>query len=157
MWRSCWPYPSTSLALSSVTSMTPGISWRTFSMNCWEPTWVPETYRAFTFSLFHRSMKLSSCVLGGGGVGAGDVEDGRAAHRHAETLQLRNDAVLHDVLTDLLAQDRDLLALQRVLLLQKTDQDGVVRSGVVPGRMMRPGGDWLMMACVRSKVNKTVL
>ena len=32
-----------------------------------------------------------------------------------------------------------------------------VRSGVVPGRMMRPGGDWLMIAWVRSKVSSTVL
>ena len=37
-----------------------GICWRTFSMNCWEATWVPETKSAVTCSFFQRSMKLSS-------------------------------------------------------------------------------------------------
>jgi hypothetical protein len=105
-------------------SVTFGMSARSFSTNCCDATCVPEMKMALTPSVFHRSTKLSSWFCAAV-VSEPEMLRIAVVPVFSELLQLGLDTVLDNALTGRLAEYRDGLAVERVLLLHEADEDRV--------------------------------
>ena len=126
-------------------------------MNCCELVVVPSTKTVSTCSVFHFSMKLSSWAW------AAEVSEPvtfRMAVLPIATPSFWRPGTTLPVTTLWLSCSPSTPTLwpSRVCWAWSNENNTAsTRSGVDPGRMIRPGGDWFMIAWVSWNVMRTVL